>query len=195
MSDLQTALSSALKEWEPSTEGTVIEAATPAPTPTPPKTNLTREAFFLVRENPGITRAEALKRLDDMGFKRDSTSSIMSQLVRAKMVDIDENDCLSTKRVVYTSLTHALTKAPKKRRKTKAKVQPPKVQVVDKPKAVEAAPKPQATPAPAPAPTPTPAPSFQRVSAENVDEWLETVPLLVARKLYWKLHAIFGGAV
>jgi len=164
------------------------------PTQTPPKTNLTREAFFLVRENPGITRAEAIKRLDDMGFKRDSTSSILSQLVRSKMVDMDENDRLSTKRVVYTSLTHALAKAPKKRRKLKTKVQKPKaVELKDvrspagfvgTPLKFDAAPEPQATPTP------------QRVSGEismTVEEFLDKVPLSVARNLYTHLHNIFGG--
>ena len=199
MSDLQTALSSALKEWEPSTEGTVIEAATPAPTPKPkptPRPNLTRDTFAVVRDNPGISRANAIERLQAMGHKPVSTSSILYQLVRARMID-EVDGTFSTKRKNYTSLTHALEKAPKGKRKARAQ----------KPKAVElkdvrspagfvgkplwspeeqAAPEPQATPTPAPAPKP------QRVSM-NVDEWLDTVPLKTARQVYWKLHGIFGG--
>ena len=177
MSDLQTALSSALKEWEPSTEGTVIEAATPAPTPKPTsRPNLTRDTFAMVRDNPGISRANAIERLQAMGHKPVSTSSILYQLVRARMID-EVDGTFSTKRKNYTSLTNALVKAPKGKRKTRAK---------SVPKVIEAAPEPQATPTPAPTPSP------RRVSM-NVDEWLDTVPLKTARQVYWKLHGIFGG--
>jgi hypothetical protein len=178
MSDLQTALFTALKEWEPPAEGTVIEAATPAPTPKPkptPRPNLTRDTFAMVRDNPGISRANAIERLQAMGHKPVSTSSILYQLVRARMID-EVNGTFSTKRKNYTSLTNALEKAPKGRRKTR----------VQKPKVIEAAPEPQATPTPAPTPSP------RRVSM-NVDEWLDTVPLKTARQVYWKLHGIFGG--
>jgi len=198
MSDLQTALSSALKEWEPSTEGTVIEAATPAPTPKPTsRPNLTRDTFAVVRDNPGISRANAIERLQAMGHKPVSTSSILYQLVRARMID-EVDGTFSTKRKNYTSLTNALVKAPKGKRKTRAKSVPKAVELKDvrspagfvgKPlwsPEEQAAPEPQATPTPAPAPKP------QRVSM-NVDEWLDTVPLKTARQVYWKLHGIFGG--
>ena len=212
MTDLRTAMTTALSEWEQQaedanklgairaaqavnpmiSEGTVIKAAAPAI-----KTNLTRDTFAMVRDNPGISRTVAIERLQAMGHKPVSTSSILYQLVRAKMIDEGPFGTLSTKRKNYTSLTHALEKAPKGRRKAR----------VQKPKAVElkdvrspagfvgkplwspeeqAAPQPQATPTPAPAPKP------QRVSM-NVDEWLDTVPLKTARQVYWKLHGIFGG--
>jgi hypothetical protein len=130
----------------------------------------------MIRDNPGISRADAIERLQAMGHKPVSTSSILYQLVRAKMIDEGPFGTLSTKRKNYTSLTNALEKAPKGKRKTR----------VQKPKVIEAAPEPQATPTPAPTPSP------RRVSM-NVDEWLDTVPLKTARQVYWKLHGIFGG--
>jgi hypothetical protein len=198
MPDIKTALATALKEWEPPASGTVIKPAAPAPTPAPPKPtprpNMTRDTFAMVRDNPGISRADAIERLQAMGHKPVSTSSILYQLVRAKMID-DTDGALSTKRKNYTSLTHALEKAPKGRRKTR----------VQKPKAVElkdvrspagflmgemqAAPEPQATAIKAAHKV---LEDSQRVSDE-IDEWLNGVTLRYASLVYERLHYIFGA--
>jgi hypothetical protein len=105
---------------------------------------------------------------------------------------IDEvNGTFSTKRKNYTSLTNALEKAPKGRRKTRAQ----------KPKVIEAAPKPQAThawvaPEPQAAPVKTARKLMeedrQRVSNE-IDEWLNGVTLRYASLVYERLHYIFGA--
>jgi hypothetical protein len=191
MPDIKTALATALKEWEPPTEGTVIAPAAPAPTPKPtPRPNMTRDTFAMVRDNPGITRADAMARLEAMGHKPISTSTTLYQMVRAKMID-EVDGALSTKRKNYTSLTHALEKAPKGRRKTR----------VQKPKVIEAAPKPQAThawvaPEPQAAPVKTARKLMeedrQRVSNE-IDEWLNGVTLRYASLVYERLHYIFGA--
>ena len=168
MPDIKTALATALKEWEPPAEGTVTETAAPAPKT---KRNMTRDCFIMIRDNPGITRDNAVDRLTAMGHKPNSTTSIISQMVKAKMIT-EVGGVLTTKRKNYTPLKPVKNPVPKA-------VQPS-----------VAAPQPEPTPAPAPAPT------LQRVSEGlDVDAWLETVPLMVARKLYWKLHGIFGGAV
>ena len=216
MPDIKTALATALKEWEPSKEGTVIEAATPAPTPTPPKPtprpNMTRDTFAMIRDNPGISRADAIAALEILGHKPISTSTTLYQLVRAKMID-DTDGALSTKRKNYTSLTHALEKAPKGRRKTRAKPVPKEKPRVSKvavpvgggyystsdagyaewfdrtyPKKGEAAMHPEATS------TPQALDSIQpQLLTMSLEEWLDTVPLKTARQVYWKLHGIFGG--
>jgi hypothetical protein len=211
MPDIKTALATALKEWEPSTEGTVIEPAAPVPAPTT-RRNLTRDTFAMIRDNPGISRADAIQRLDAMGHKPVSTSSILYQLVRAKMIDEGPFATFSTKRKNYTSLTHALEKAPKGRRKTK--VQKPKdkprvskvavpvgggyystseasqAEWFDRtyPKDGKAAMHPEATS------TPQALDSIQpQLLTMSLEEWLDTVPLKTARQVYWKLHGIFGG--
>jgi len=191
MPDIKTALATALKEWEPPTEGTVIAPAAPAPTPKPaPRPNMTRDTFAMVRDNPGITRADAMARLEAMGHKPISTSTTLYQMVRAKMID-EVDGALSTKRKNYTSLTHALEKAPKGKRKTR----------VQKPKVIEAAPKPQAThawvaPEPQAAPVKTARTLMeedrQRVSDE-IDNWLNSVTLRYASLVYERLHYIFGA--
>lgn len=190
MPDIKTALATALKEWEPTKEGTVIEAAAPAPAQKQPRPNLTRDTFAMIRDNPGISRADAIQRLEAMGHKPVSTGSILYQFVRAKMID-EADGTFSTKRKNYTSLTHALVKAPKGKRKTRAK---------SVPKAIEPAPKPQATHAwvaPEPQATAIKAAQIvledsQRVSAE-IDAWLNGVTLRYASLVYERLHYIFGA--
>ena len=181
MPDIKTALATALKEWEPPTEGTVIEPAAPAPAQKQPRPNLTRDTFAMIRDNPGISRADAIQRLEAMGHKPISTSSILYQLVRAKMIDEGPFATFSTKRKNYTSLTHALEKAPKGKRKTRAK---------SVPKAIEAAPEPQATPAKTARKLLEA--DRQRVSDE-IDEWLNGVTLRYASLVYARLHYIFGA--
>jgi hypothetical protein len=192
MSDLQTALFSALKEWEPPEmqgkgEGTMAGASiTPAPKTTG---NMTRDCFAMVRDNPGITRTKAVQRLEDMGHKPKSTTSILSQMVKTKMIS-ETSGALSTKRKNYTPLQTKVRKVDKAKPKAvELKDIRSPAGFVGKPLwslEKQAAPEPQATPTPAPAPKP------QRVSM-NVDEWLDTVPLKTARQVYWKLHGIFGG--
>lgn len=177
MPDIKTALATAIKEWEPPTE--VIEDAAPAPAQKQPRPNMTRDTFAMIRDNPGISRADAIERLQAMGHKPVSTSSILYQLVRAKMID-EADGMFSTKRKNYTSLTPALEKAPKGRRKTR----------VQKPKAIEAAPEPQATPAKTARKLLEE--DRQRVSNE-IDEWLNGVTLRYASLVYARLHYIFGA--
>ena len=159
MPDIQTALATALKEWEPPTEGTVI-------TPKPPYRNMTRATFAVIRDNPGISRADAVKRLEAMGHKPQSTTSIISQMLKVKMIS-ETGGALSTHRKHYTALQPKVRKTPKPQAA---------------PKHIEAAPQPQATP------------TLQRVSTEiDVDAWMDTIPLNTARTIYTRLHAIFGG--
>jgi len=177
MPDIKTALESALKEWEPPAEGTVIEAAAPASAPKTPR-NMTRDCFTMVRDNPGITRTNAVQRLEAMGHKPTSTTSILSQMVKTKMITEVGHGILSTKRKNYTPLQTKVRKV------DKAKPQPKAV--------VAKAPAPSVA-APQPEPTHTLAPTLQRVSEGHVDAWMDTIPLKVAREIYLRLDAIFGA--
>jgi len=197
MPDIKTALATALNEWEQqaedanklgairaaqavnplTSEGTVIKAAAPAT-----KTNLTRDTFAMVRDNPGISRAVAIERLQAMGHKPVSTSSILYQLVRAKMIDEGPFGTLSTKRKNYTPLQTKVRKI------DKAKPQP-KTVVAKAPAPSVAAPEPQATPIKAAHKV---LEDSQRVS-EEIDAWLNNVTLRYASLVYERLHHIFGA--
>lgn len=101
MPDLRTALTSALQqaatEWAADDEPhqqfmeKQMQQATPTPTqqtptPTEPKT-VTEATFNMVRDNPGITRMEAVKRLALAGCKESSTSSILAQFMTLGMIE------------------------------------------------------------------------------------------------------------
>jgi len=208
MSDLQTALCSALKEWEPpemqgKEEGTTAGTST-TPAPSKPSRNMTRDTFAMVRDNPGITRNNAVQRLEAMGHKPTSTTSILSQMVKTKMIS-ETNGVLSTKRKNYTPLQTKVRKVEKVKPKDKPRVSKVAVPVgggyysttetaqaewFDRtyPKDGEAAMHPEATSTPQTLDSIRP-----QLLTMSLEEWLDTVPLKTARQVYWKLHGIFGG--
>jgi hypothetical protein len=51
-----------------------------------PTNNVTRATFNMVRDNPGITRKEAVAKLSPMGYKDTSTSTLISQMIRQRLV-------------------------------------------------------------------------------------------------------------
>jgi hypothetical protein len=76
MSDLQTAMQQILQSWEqPETtkeESTVFKTTT----------NTSRATFEMVRDNPGLTAKECIRRLEAQGHKKSSSSSLLGQMVR-----------------------------------------------------------------------------------------------------------------
>jgi hypothetical protein len=203
MPDIKTALATALKEWEPPAEGTVIEAAAPASVPKTPR-NMTRDCFTMVRDNPNITRNTAVRRLEAMGHKPTSTTSILSQMVKTKMIS-ETSGTLSTKRKNYTPLQTKVRKVDKAKPKDKPRVSKVAVPVGGGyystteaaqaewfnrtyPKNGEAAMHPEATSTPQALDSIRP-----QLLTMSLEEWLDTVPLKTARQVYWKLHGIFGG--
>jgi len=79
MPDLQSELSKVITTWE---------APEPPEMPSQPvhrfqpTTNTSRAVFEFVRDNPGIRRAVAVDRLTELGHKRASVSSLITQFVR-----------------------------------------------------------------------------------------------------------------
>ena len=54
------------------------------------KNNVSRATFNYVRDNPGSTRKEIIAALEHSNFAEKSTSSLLSQMVRQKMVHITD---------------------------------------------------------------------------------------------------------
>ena len=83
MPDLNTALRKALDEWEP-------PAAAPEPAPAKAyftvTNNVTRLTFNFVRDNPGKTRVEVAKAMEQQGYKTGSVSSLLGQMIKQGMV-------------------------------------------------------------------------------------------------------------
>ena len=103
---LKTALSRTLQEWDddgetvspPSTINTTINNSLPTPSQGIPmkKTfgvtnNISRVTFDYIKNNPGSTRKEIIQALEHQGFAGGSTSSLVAQMRRNKMIHETNN--------------------------------------------------------------------------------------------------------
>lgn len=203
MPDLQTALSTAIKnqvlsttinEWDNEEKQTMQAQTQITATPSPTLTgNLSKDIFVYIRENPGCTRADVRKVFVGAGKNESSVGSLITQMLRNKMVSINEVGNLEAKRVYYKPL---ISGAKRKKLHEKLGVARTKTE-----------PKPQAQGIAALAPEPT-------LDADKAKQVLDTVlakpvrearavydALCVlrdldvgdARYLYAELHKVFGG--
>ena len=183
MPDIQTALSKVLDAWEKDEE---ITQPPENQVQNQPKdhlfkttNNVTRATFNTVRDNPGHTRKEVLALLDDQGYKQTSTHSILSQMIKQRLVRMEDDGKLYANFKEYVPLSS--TSKGKAKHVKKAK--------------------PKAAPAPAPAPKPevkaAPQPQATQDKQErrimDIEEWLSEVPLMQARLVYMRLKYIFEG--
>jgi hypothetical protein len=123
MPDLQTALTNAINhqvlsttinEWEEEEQQTMQAHIEPQvammPTqitsiPAPALTgNLTKDIFVYIKENPGCLRSDVRQVFVGAGKNESSVGSLLTQMVRNKMVSINEVGNLEAKRVYYKPL-------------------------------------------------------------------------------------------
>jgi len=213
MPDLQTALTTAIKqqvlsttinEWEEEEQQTMQAQTQPQAPIVQTKINgnskltltgnLSKDIFVYIRDNPGCLRADIRKVFIEAGFKEASIGSLVSQMVRNKMVSTNEVGNLEAKRVYYKPLVSG----------TKRKEMNKKLGVArDKPKAA----KPQAQGIAALAPEPTQGTdkgqeAIDKVLGLPVREARAVYDALCilrdlnvgeARHLYTELQKLFGG--
>ena len=213
MPDLQTALTTAIKqqvlsttinEWEEEEQQTMQAQTQPQAPIVQTKINgnskltltgnLSKDIFVYIRDNPGCLRADIRKVFIEAGFKEASIGSLVSQMVRNKMVSTNEVGNLEAKRVYYKPLVSG----------TKRKEMNKKLGVArDKPKAA----KPQAQGIAALAPEPTQDTDKGREAIDKVlglpvrearavyDALciLRDLNVGEARHLYTELQKLFGG--
>lgn len=135
MSDFVTALKNAINHWdqqhkeEPMQTTTIAEQPQPQPAQNAeaprkvarvtmpdgrsvfaPTNNVTRETFDFVKANPGLTTAQIAKALAARGFKESSVTSIVSQMVRAKMAHRDEDSRVFATRTKYRPIESSAAK-------------------------------------------------------------------------------------
>ena len=134
--------------------------------------NVSRVTFEYIKANPS-TRTEATKALVAKGFKDNSVTALIGQMLRAGMMVTDASGFLQVTQPEYTPIPQAHK-------------QPPKVKKVAMPKRPVSS-----RPAPPPVPAPVPAPA---VVTNEVEHILNTLPIKQARALYDELHKIFGVA-
>jgi hypothetical protein len=171
MTDIKTALSQAMSDWEtPETEdkstGKHLFKTT---------NNVTRATFNAVKCNPGWTRKIILAHLEGAGYKPASTTSILSQMIKQRLVREEAGGRLYANFSEYMPLKG--TSKPKVKVKVKA-APTPQAGKEKKYTPVEAAPQPQAR---------------QERRVMDIDDWLNEVTLMQARHVYLKLKVIFEG--
>jgi len=217
MPDLQTALTTAIKhqvltttinEWDEEEQQTMQAQPQAQPPIMQTQTqingnskltltgNLSKDIFVYIRDNPGCLRADVRKVFIEAGFKEASIGSLVSQMVRNKMVSINEVGNLEAKRVYYKPL---ISGAKRKEMNKKLGI------ARDKPASKPAKPKAQGIAALAPEPTQSAdkgQEALDRVLAKPVREAravydamciLRDLDVGEARYVYAELHKLFGG--
>jgi hypothetical protein len=111
--DLKTALSTALDQWEKPAAHTVPKSSFPTSS-----NNVCRETFFAVKQNPGLTRPQLVKLLGEKGFRYSSTTSLLSRMRRQGLIYADADDRLY---VTYPDYTPLKSDAALKKKKVKVK--------------------------------------------------------------------------
>jgi hypothetical protein len=181
MPDLHTEMQKILQAWEqPETTETTKETTVFKPT-----NNVTRSTFESVRDNPGLPKKEYIRKLEALGFKKASTSSLLSQMVRQGQIWVGSDGAMRPNAKEYTPIKSSKTMA-----KREAKVKKPKTFKLK---------------------TSTPSQEALDVAAEamgginmlvdhnhtpirtSIDVIMDTVSLNDAHELYRRLHLYFGG--
>jgi hypothetical protein len=80
MTDIQTALTQAINEWEGVAAPVSVSQAT----------------FDYIRDNPGKSKSVVIRELEARGFKPTSTTTLISAMLRQKLVKIDADKRLTT---------------------------------------------------------------------------------------------------
>ena len=111
MTLLKEKLEAAIAEWEAPKEKKLFTITN----------NVTRSTFDIIRDNPGITRKETVDKLTPMGYKPSSTATLISQMIRQRLVRI-EGDALYANFPEYVPLRASLRGTPKAKGKVKVKV-------------------------------------------------------------------------
>lgn len=111
MPDIQTEMQKILQAWE-TPEVTETTQPTEQPKGTKlftPTTQTSRTTFEIVRDEPGLPKKEYIRKLEAMGHKSASTSSLLSQMVRQGMLWVGTSGGLHPNAKEYTPLKPAKT--------------------------------------------------------------------------------------
>jgi len=199
MPDIQSALQAALsrtadawasddeahKQIQPPQEKAMTAPATPEKPDARVTNNISRTLFDLIRANPGSNRTWVAEQLVAQGFKYVSITSLISQMVRARMAVLDEKGGLTATLREYEPIR--FHRKPVPRKKAVAHQRTDKTRDTA-PKAVYT--KDIYQPAPVPAPTQSVAPTPEDWTAESV---IDGLSVRQAMAVYTELRKIFGA--
>lgn len=182
MPDIQTEMQKILQAWEqPETT-----QQPPKDTPMFTKTIGVSEATFnIVRDQPGNKKAEYIRQLEIKGFKKASTSSILSQMVKQGMLWVDSSGLMRPNQAEYTPVkaASAYKKAKEKTLKVKThkKYKVKDVQVPEGIAALMAEHKNNIRV------------EIEPIVHDRVQQIMDTISLSEAKRLYKALNEYFGS--
>ena len=117
MPDIQSELSKVLNEWdkpieeinqpEKQMETTQGQPSSPLFRTT---NNVTRATFNVVKDNAGITRKEAITLLDKQGYGTSSTATLLSQMIKQRLIRMENDGKLYANFAEYVPLKAKLRK-------------------------------------------------------------------------------------
>lgn len=104
MADIKTALERVINEWEGKADNAAPQPQATQPTePAKPKahlfkatTGVTQATFDLVKANPGITRSQAYRALEQKGYKPSSTASLLTAFIRQGQMELTDGKLFTT---------------------------------------------------------------------------------------------------
>jgi len=104
MADIKTALARVINEWEGKADNAAPQPQATQPTePAKPKAHLfkptngvTQATFDLVKANPGITRSQAYRALEQKGYKPSSTASLLTAFIRQGQMELTDGKLFTT---------------------------------------------------------------------------------------------------
>ena len=175
MPDIQTEMQKILQSWdEPkTTEETTVFTST---------TNTSRATFEIVRDEPGLPKKQYIRMLEVKGYKKASTTSLLSQMLRQGHIWADNSGCLRPNQTEYKPLKAVTTLKNKAKKVKTSKVitsrEPSKEALAAAAEAMGSIGMNRLVDVPV---------------RTNVQIVLDTVSLSDAHELYRKLHQYFGG--
>jgi hypothetical protein len=105
MPDLQTAMQKILQSWEqPETTEPTKETTVFTPT-----TNTSRATFEIVRDDPGLLTMQYVRKLEARGYKKSSTTSLLTQMLRQGHIRKGSDGGLHPNQAEYRPLKSATT--------------------------------------------------------------------------------------
>lgn len=172
MPDIQTEMKKIMQAWEqPETT-----QQPPKDTPMFTKTIGVSEASFnIIRDQPGLPKKEYIQMLERKGFKKASTSSLLSQMVKQGHVWVDSSGLLRPNKTEYTPIK-AASSFNKKNLKVKTHKKY-KVKDVPVPEGIAA----------------LVAERKEKLVVDRVQEIMDTISLPDAKRLHKTLNEYFGS--
>lgn len=190
MADIKTALARVINEWEGKADNATPQPQATQPTePAKPKAHLfkatngvTQATFDLVKANPGITRSQAYRALEQKGYKPSSTASLLTAFIRQGQMELTDG------KLFNTSNEYVPLKTGQAAKKKAAKI---KRQATKATKAAKAAPVVEAGIA-ALQPQPTPAPRSAIITTSfSVEGIIKNLTIYQAKELRDALNNLF----